>query len=88
MIASAPQSIGGLIELRGTGILRVSVLARAVMHLAVAATPGDTAQRLPDADARYEPRPGMSLPLIHAVPGLLRDPLELIDAFAGDRLLL
>ena len=88
VIASAPQSTSGLIELRGTGILRVPVLGRAVMQLAVAATPEDKAQRLPAADARFQPRPGIELPLIHAVPGLLRDPLELIGAFAGDRLLL
>ena len=87
VIASAPQSISGLIELRGTGIFRVPALDRAVMHLAIAAEAENKAQRLPAAGARYEPYPGLVLPMIQAVPGRLRNPLEVIDAFAEDRIL-
>ena len=31
--------------------------------------------------------PGITLPLLHLVPGHLRDPLEIVEAFCADRLL-
>lgn len=87
VLAVAPETISGLIELRGSGILRVPVLQRAVMHLAIAVSPQDHAPRLPPADDRYEPGGGLSIPMVHAVAGQLRNPLELVDAFTDGRML-
>jgi len=87
VVASAPQSICGMIELRGSGILRLSHLPRAVMHLAVTVGRPGGAARLPPPDGQYAPVPGIVLPLLHLVPGHLRNPLALIGAFADGRLL-
>ncbi len=84
VIAVAPHSIRGLIEVRGVGILKRPYLDRAVMHLAVATGAGE---RLPASDETYEPVSGVTLPLLQLVPGRLRDPLEIIEAFAENRLL-
>ncbi len=87
VLATAPRAISGMIELRGSGILKMPHLPCAVMHVAVAAnhTAGD--MRLPPADDRYCPVPDIKLPLIYLVPGYLSNPLELIDALREDRLL-
>jgi len=57
------------------------------MHLAIAVSPQDDAPRLPSADDRYEPGGGLSIPMLHAVAGQLRNPLELVDAFTDGRML-
>ena len=87
VLAVTPKTISGLIELRGIGILRVPGLQRAVMHLAIAVTPQDDATRLPPADDRYEPGAGLSLPMVHAVAGHLRNPLELVEALTEGKML-
>jgi serine kinase of HPr protein (carbohydrate metabolism regulator) len=46
-IASCPEAIRGLLELRGTGIIRFRQVDRAVMHCAVALTEPSAATRLP-----------------------------------------
>ena len=87
VVACAPKSISGMIELRGSGIVEIPNLPRAVMHLAVAAGCAYGAERLPPPDGLYQPSAGVSLPLMHLVPGHLRNPLALIGAFAESRLL-
>jgi hypothetical protein len=87
ILASAPQSICGMIELRGSGILKVSSMQRAVMHIAIAAGRPDGDMRLPSPDAQFSPVEGIALPLLHLVPGHLLDPLDLISGFAQNRLL-
>lgn len=87
VLAIAPPQIAGMIELRGSGILKMAYLPRAVMHVAIAVNrPGDH-PRLPPAGARLTPQPGVDLPLLHMVPGHLQDPMELVEAFRQDRLL-
>lgn len=46
-IASCPEPIRGLLELRGTGIIALPRLNRAVVHLAVALGEAQAATRLP-----------------------------------------
>lgn len=86
VIAGVPGSIGGLIELRGAGILERPYLPRAVLHLAVAVGGPEPDRRLPDTDAVCQPLAGVKLPLLHLVPGQLPDPLEVLDAFCERRL--
>ncbi|CAN7536312.1 HPr kinase/phosphorylase [Rhizobium sp. LjRoot258] len=64
VIATCPTSIAGLIELRGTGIVRVPYVARAAMHYAV--LPGSVSgeKRLPPEGERMTIANGMDLPII------------------------
>lgn len=87
ILAIAPPQIAGMIEVRGSGILKVANLPRAVMHIAIAVGQPQGDQRFPPAEDRYSPAPGVDLPLIYLVPGHLHDPIELINALRQDRLL-
>lgn len=87
VIAIAPLRIAGMIELRGSGILKTDHLPRAIMHVAISVGRPQAHPRLPPAGARYSSQPGIDLPLVHLVPGHLNDPMELIDALLQDRLL-
>lgn len=86
VLAIAPPPIAGMIELRGSGIMTMTHLPRAVMHVAIAVGRAQDQPRLPPAGARYTPEPGVDLPLFHMVPGHLHDPMDLILAFRQDRL--
>ncbi|MEX3010859.1 HPr kinase/phosphorylase [Hoeflea sp. TYP-13] len=88
IIAVAPEAIAGLIEIRGSGIVAVPGLRRAVMHVALAVDDGPDGERLPDPGERLEIAAGPSLPLLHIGPGRLKNPVALLDAFTQNRLLL
>jgi len=62
-IASCPDPIRGLIELRGTGIIPFRQIDRAVMHCAVALTEPSAASRIP-ADSETFSCDGASMPLM------------------------
>jgi serine kinase of HPr protein (carbohydrate metabolism regulator) len=64
LVAECPPSIAGLIEIRGTGILRISSVLSAKINFAV--LPGDpaTAERLPPEDEQVEVALAISLPVI------------------------
>jgi len=86
LIASAPDEIAGLIEIRGSGIVGVDHLPRAVMHIAISAVRPDKSQRLPEARL-FEPVPGIQLPLLFMVAEQVIDPLELVEAVLEGRLI-
>lgn len=88
VLAIAPPQIAGMIELRGSGILKMDHLPRAVMHVAIAVGRPQDHPRIPPAGARFTPEPGVDLPLLHMVPGHLQDPMELVEALRQDRLLI
>lgn len=46
-VASCPEPIQGLLELRGTGIIRLPPTSRAVLHCAVVLTESSAATRMP-----------------------------------------
>jgi len=52
-IASCPEPIKGLLELRGTGIVRLGQLDRAVMHCAVALGEPSAATRIPPENETF-----------------------------------
>lgn len=75
-IASCPDPIRGLIELRGTGVVPVRQVDRAVMHCAVALAEPSAANRIP-ADSETFSCDGASMPLMRlwhdgATPPLAR----------------
>jgi len=62
LVATAPSSIAGLIEVRGIGVLRVPYLDSSVLGLVVDLTPTEHVERLPDPQqAGYL---GISVPLL------------------------
>lgn len=63
---SAPAEIGGLIEIRGIGLLRLDTVAEAPVGLVVALAPGVEVERLPAPQScRIE---GIELPLVTLDP--------------------
>jgi HPr kinase/phosphorylase len=62
----APATIGGLIELRGVGIVRLEPLPEAPLALIVELVAPDAVERLPER--RAEPIFGLAVPLIEVAP--------------------
>ena len=63
LIARAPQSIAGLAEMRGAGIVAVETVEAAVLRLAIRPVEPPFAERLPPQDERLEVLPARFLPL-------------------------
>ena len=64
LIASAPETIRGMIECRGTGIARTATIAKARLHLAVELVSVNAANRIQDDERRWLPGGSVSLPLL------------------------
>ena len=79
LLAETPVTIAGLIEIRGFGIVRVDHIPAAVIHLAVSLAAAEDAERMPQM-CRFEPVPGLELPLYTVVPDPFADPVDLVDA--------
>lgn len=69
IVAEAPAATAGLVELRGSGIVRVLSLSRAVIHLAVLCVRSGQAPRLPEKGEEYAIGAAGSLPLLRLPPG-------------------
>jgi len=63
LIARAPESIAGLAEMRGAGIVAVETIEAAVLHRAIRPLEAPLAERLPPEAERLEVLPAHSLPL-------------------------
>ena len=87
LLAVAPDATAGLVEIRGSAIVRVRFVPRAVMHLVVSIDAAADKPRLPDPGERVELAAGVSLPLLRLQPGYMANPLDLLDAFCENRLL-
>ncbi len=83
VIATCPASIGGLIELRGTGIVRVPHIASAVMHYAVLPASASGEKRLPPEGEQTTIAGGISLPVIRLLANTPL-PLAILMAKAPD----
>ncbi len=80
LIARPPQQLAGLLEIRGTGIVRAPFEASAVVGLVIDL--GQPADRLPAAESRKAVLEGVTLPRLAVPPGA--DPLPLaIEASLG-----
>jgi serine kinase of HPr protein (carbohydrate metabolism regulator) len=77
--AACPSSIAGLIEVRGTGILRLPHVSPAILRFAVLPVDLSTAQRLPEESERIEVAAGIDLPLMR-IASNARNPLAVIMA--------
>jgi serine kinase of HPr protein (carbohydrate metabolism regulator) len=87
VIAEAPPSIAGLLELRGSGIVKLDYVPEAQLHLAVQVIDITAAERLPPRDEMYDCAGLGRLPMIR-LRSVGVDPLAAIGAlrpdFAGD----
>jgi serine kinase of HPr protein (carbohydrate metabolism regulator) len=63
VFASAPSSLAGLIEVRGSGIHKIDHVKEARLFLAVRLVPPSEAVRMPE-DGNHEIAPGISLPCL------------------------
>lgn len=81
IVARCPDTIRGLAEVRGSDIVRVPVLGRAVLHFAIRLVGADNADRLAPEGARFEIDGIGDLPLLHLrYPAA--EPLFLIEHLA------
>lgn len=87
VIALAPPATAGLVEVRGSAILTVPHLPRAVMHVVISLDPREDQPRLPDPQERHDLGNGVVLPLLRIRPGRDGDPLVLLEAFEKGHLL-
>ncbi len=79
VVARRPETIAGLIEIRGAGIAGVDSLSAAVMHHAVRPVDLATADRLPAEHEQYQVVDGARLPLVR-LPATSPDPLAALAA--------
>jgi HPr kinase/phosphorylase len=73
LVVRPPQELAGLLEIRGTGIVRVPYEAAAVVGLVIEL--GQPADRMPAAESRKTLLEGVSMPRLAVPPG--NDPLSL-----------
>jgi serine kinase of HPr protein (carbohydrate metabolism regulator) len=81
LLASAPDSIRGKMEVRGVAIVEVKSLAEAELALVVDLVPAHEVERLPEEDARACIL-GVDLPLVRLSPWEASAPIKLAIALA------
>ena len=81
LLASAPPTIRGRIEVRGVGIVDVKSLEEAELALVVDLVPAGEVERLPEAGARARLM-GLEVPLIRLSPWQASAPIKLAVALA------
>lgn len=81
LLASAPPTIRGRIEVRGVGIVDVKSLEEAELALVVDLVPAGEVERLPEADATARLM-GLEVPLIRLSPWQASAPIKLAVALA------
>lgn len=82
-IASCPEPIRGMIELRGSGIATYRRVRRGVVHLVVAPAPASADSRLPESGETFPCR-GVVLPLQRMWHDGAVDPLSALRALRPD----
>lgn len=69
LVATAPDTLRGLLEVRGLGIIEVqNCVARAPLHLAVCLTDRDSVERMPDFHNQFFGILGIRLPELRLSP--------------------
>lgn len=80
IVAKRPETIRGLMELRGTGIASVPSLKRARLHWAVLPGTLSSMDRMPAEEENFEVIDGIRLPLLR-IPRETQSPLDVIARF-------
>jgi len=79
VVATAPQTIKGRIELYGSGIGYAETIDSTVLDFALQPVAADSANRIPEENQRWSPLAGIDLPL-HAVDRNVADPFPWLAA--------
>lgn len=79
VLATAPSTISGMIELRGSGIGRVKSVPEAVLHHAVQLVEVHSGNRIPQENQHWRADGGVSLPLVF-LDRHIRDPFPWLEA--------
>lgn len=79
IVARAPDTIKGLIELRGSGIGRMDFVEKVVLRIALQLIVPDAASRIPEENQRWEPFPGICCPL-YSLDRAAAEPFLLLQA--------
>lgn len=79
VLATAPSTISGMIELRGSGIGRVKSIAEAVLHHVVQLVDVHSGNRIPQENQHWRADGGVVLPVIF-LDRHVRDPFPWLEA--------
>lgn len=79
ILAECPPSIAGLMEIRGTGIVKMAYTSSAPIHYAVLPADPANAVRLPDDDEWADVADGIRLPVVRLLTTSI-NPLAIIMA--------
>lgn len=82
LIATAPATLSGKLEIRGLGIAEVPVLVSAPLRLAVRLTPSAEIERMPDLGKARMEILGLDLPLVLIDPEKASAPARIRAALA------
>jgi serine kinase of HPr protein (carbohydrate metabolism regulator) len=77
--ATAPASIAGMIELRGSGIGRVNSIGDAMLHVAVRLVEVHSENRIPEENQWWRAEGGIALPMVF-IDRKVRDPYPWLEA--------
>ena len=83
VIATCPSSIAGLLELRGSGIIRMDHVEQADLDLVVQVVCLADADRLPPEQERWRPAEDIDLPLVR-IANTAPDPLLVIGGVMAE----
>lgn len=83
VIAKRPVPTAGLIEIRHTGIAKITSIEAAVLHLAILVVDRKKADRLPAGQETYPLPNGLHLPLLH-IAANTTSPLKIISSMKPD----
>jgi len=83
IVADCPPAIGGQIELRGTGIVRIGHISQGIMHYAVLPGSASGENRMPPDDDAVKIGGDFTLPAIRLLAGVA-EPLAILMAKAPD----
>jgi HPr kinase/phosphorylase len=81
VLAAAPESIRGKLEVRGVGIVNVKALLTCELVLVVDLVAAEAVERMPEADAKVR-LAGVDLPLLRLAPFESSAPIKLALAVA------
>jgi serine kinase of HPr protein (carbohydrate metabolism regulator) len=79
IVATAPPTIKGLIELRGSGIGRVDTIESSVLHLALSVFEVDASTRIPEENQHWAPIDGVNVPL-YCIDRTVTEPFAWLSA--------
>jgi serine kinase of HPr protein (carbohydrate metabolism regulator) len=79
VVATAPATISGMIELRGSGIGRVKSIPQAVLHHAIRLVDVNAENRIPEENQQWRAQGGIVLPMLF-VDRKVRDPYPWLEA--------